>query len=78
MYNEYYRETICCRKSDSDENGLLLSIPFPIFYKYAKESDKCVDLLIECINYEFCCFSEVKFTLNSKRYILIDETGKFY
>lgn len=77
MYNEYYRETICYRKSDSDENGLLLSIPLPIFYKYAKESDESVEILVECMNYEFCCFSEVRFTLSTKRYLLIDGNGNF-
>lgn len=77
MYNEYLRETICFRKSDSDENGLLLSIPLPVFYKYAKEPDDTVDLLIECVNYKFCCFSEVRFTLSSKRFILLTENGEF-
>ena len=74
--NTLNREIICLRTVDSDETGLLLSIPFPVFYKYSNPETNIVSMEIECFNSEEAAAGFVHFGLLDKQFLLLDSSGE--
>ena len=74
--NTLNREIICMRTVDSDETGLLLSIPFPVFYKYSNPKTNIVTMEIECFNSDEAAAGFLHFGILDRQFLLLDSSGE--